>query len=110
MTGGRAVILGPTGRNFGAGMSGGIAYVYDPKNNFKKNCNMSTFDLEKLVINEDKEELKTLITNHHRYTKSDVAKKILSNWNNELANFKKVMPIDFKRVLMEMNNQKLKAS
>ena len=110
MTGGRAVILGPTGRNFGAGMSGGIAYVYDPKNNFKKNCNMSTFDLEKLVINEDKEELKTLITNHHRYTKSDVAKKILSNWNKELANFKKVMPIDFKRVLMETNNQKLKAS
>ena len=110
MTGGRAVILGPTGRNFGAGMSGGIAYVYDPKNNFKKNCNMSTFDLEKLVINEDKEELKTLITNHHRYTKSDVAKKILSNWNKELTNFKKVMPIDFKRVLMETNNQKLKAS
>ena len=110
MTGGRVVILGSTGRNFAAGMSGGIAYVYDPKNNFKKNCNMSTFDLEKLVINEDKEELKTLITNHHRYTKSDVAKKILSNWNKELANFKKVMPIDFKRVLMETNNQKLKAS
>jgi len=110
MTGGRAVILGPTGRNFGAGMSGGIAYVYDPKNNFKKNCNMSTFDLEKLVINEDKEELKTLITNHHRYTKSDIAKKILSNWNKELTNFKKVMPIDFKRVLMETNNKKLKAS
>jgi len=110
MTGGRAVILGPTGRNFGAGMSGGIAYVYDPKNNFKKNCNMSTFDLEKLVINEDKEELKTLISNHYRYTKSDVAEKILSNWNKELANFKKVMPIDFKRVLMEANNQKLKAS
>ena len=110
MTGGIAVVLGEVGRNFGAGMSGGIAYVYDPKNNFKKNCNMSTFDLEKLVINEDKEELKTLITNHHRYTKSDVAKKILSNWNNELANFKKVMPIDFKRVLMETNNQKLKAS
>ena len=110
MTGGRAVILGPTGRNFGAGMSGGIAYVYDPKNNFKKNCNMSTFDLEKLVINEDKEELKTLIVNHHRYTKSDVAKKILSNWDKELSNFKKVMPIDFKRVLMETKNQKLKAS
>ena len=110
MTGGRAVILGPTGRNFGAGMSGGIAYVYDPKNNFKKNCNMSTFDLEKLVINEDKEELKTLISNHYRYTKSDVAEKILSNWDKELANFKKVMPIDFKRVLMETNNQKLKAS
>ena len=110
MTGGRAVILGSTGRNFGAGMSGGIAYVYDPKNNFKKNCNMSTFDLEKLVINEDKEELKTLIVNHHRYTKSDVAKKILSNWDKELSNFKKVMPIDFKRVLMETKNQKLKAS
>ena len=110
MTGGRAVVLGPTGRNFGAGMSGGIAYVYDPKNNFKRNCNMSTFDLEKLVINEDKEELKTLIVNHHRYTKSDVAKKILSNWDKELSNFKKVMPIDFKRVLMETKNQKLKAS
>ena len=110
MTGGRAVILGSTGRNFGAGMSGGIAYVYDPKNNFKRNCNMSTFDLEKLVINEDKEELKNLIVNHHRYTKSDVAKKILSNWDKELSNFKKVMPIDFKRVLMETKNQKLKAS
>ena len=71
---------------------------------------MSTFDLEKLVINEDKEELKTLIVNHHRYTKSDVAKKILSNWDKELSNFKKVMPIDFKRVLMEPKNQKLKAS
>ena len=109
MTGVRAVILGPTGRNFGAGMSGGIAYVYDPKNNFKKNCNMSTFDLEKLVINEDKEELKT---------SSQITTDILSQMSLKRfcligiknCNFKKVMPIDFKRVLMETNNQKLKAS
>ena len=57
---------------------------------------MSTFDLEKLVINEDKEELKTLISNHYRYTKSDVAEKILSNWNKELANFKKLCQLTSK--------------
>ena len=110
MTGGRAVILGETGRNFGAGMSGGIAYVYDPKGKFIRKCNLSTFDLEDLVIKEDVEELKKLISNHLKYTKSDVAEKILSNWNQELKNFTKVMPTDYKRVLQEMDLKKQKVS
>ena len=110
MTGGRAVILGKTGRNFGAGMSGGIAYVYDEDQNFEKKCNLSTFELEKIKVKEDIEELKELIENHFRYTKSSVAKKILDNWKKELFNFKKVMPTDYKRVLQEIDQKKLKAS
>ncbi len=110
MTGGRAVILGKTGRNFGAGMSGGIAYVYDEDQNFEKKCNLSTFELEKIKVKEDIKELKELIENHFRYTKSSVAKKILDNWKKELFNFKKVMPTDYKRVLQEMDQKKLKAS
>ena len=109
MTGGRAVILGPTGRNFGAGMSGGIAYVYDPQNNFKELCNLDTFELENLEIKEDIQELKLLIENHSKYTKSEVAKKILSNWKEEIILFKKVMPTDYKRVLQETDKKEKKA-
>jgi glutamate synthase (NADPH/NADH) large chain len=110
MTGGRAVILGKTGRNFGAGMSGGIAYVYDLEKSFEKKCNLSTFELEKLKVKEDLDELKELIEKHFRYTGSSVAKKILDNWKKETHNFVKVMPTDFKRVLQEMDEQKLKVS
>ena len=110
MTGGRAVILGETGRNFGAGMSGGIAYVYNPKGSFIKKCNTSTFELEDLVIKEDINELKELISNHYKYTKSSVAEKILLNWTKEIKNFSKVMPTDYKRVLQEMDQKKLKVS
>ena len=110
MTGGRAVILGETGRNFGAGMSGGIAYVYNPKGSFIKKCNTSTFELEDLVIKEDINELKELISNHYKYTKSSVAEKILLNWTKEVKNFSKVMPTDYKRVLQEMDQKKLKVS
>ena len=109
MTGGRAVILGPTGRNFGAGMSGGIAYVYDPENNFKELCNLDTFELENLEIKEDIKELKLLIENHSKYTGSEVSKKILANWKKELALFKKVMPTDYKRVLQEIDKKEKKA-
>ena len=110
MTGGRAVILGETGRNFGAGMSGGIAYVYNPKRSFIKKCNLSTFELEDLVIEEDILELKELISNHFKYTGSTVAEKILLNWSNEIKNFSKVMPTDYKRVLQEMDQNRLKVS
>ena len=110
MTGGRAVILGKTGRNFGAGMSGGIAYVYDQDKSFEKRCNLSTFELEKLKVKEDLDELKELLEKHFRYTGSSVAKKILDNWKKETHNFVKVMPTDFKRVLQEMDEQKLKVS
>ena len=72
MTGGKAVILGPTGRNFGAGMSGGIAYVYNDKGNFEENCNSETFELETL-LDEDLNDLKNLISRHSDYTDSAVA-------------------------------------
>ena len=109
MTGGRAVILGPVGRNFGAGMSGGIAYVYDPKDKLEQLSNLDTFELEKLEIEEDIDELKLLIENHSVYTDSDVAKRILKNWDKELKAFKKVMPTDYKRVLLEQDRKEKKA-
>ena len=107
MTGGIAVILGPTGRNFGAGMSGGIAYVYNPKDEFEEKCNKDTFELEKLD-RDDISTLKELISNHYRYTESSVANTIINNWDNELKYFCKVMPVDYKRVLEEMNFEKRK--
>jgi glutamate synthase (NADPH/NADH) large chain len=98
MTGGVAVILGETGRNFAAGMSGGVAYVYDPNGVFKKRCNteMVGFDL---LEEEDVNTLHTLIANHQAFTKSTVAAKILKNWDKSLLNFVKVMPKDYKAVL-----------
>jgi glutamate synthase (NADPH/NADH) large chain len=99
MTGGRVVILGKAGRNFGAGMSGGIAYAWDPKGEFPKHCNMGTFELEPLESNEDILEVKTLIKKHFLYTDSPVAKGILDNWEESQSDFIKVMPTDYKRVL-----------
>ena len=110
MTGGVAVILGDTGRNFGAGMSGGVAYVYDAKNSFKRKCNTSTFELEKLENENDLKELKQLIKNHKKFTGSAVATRILNDWNNSISKFVKVMPTDYKRVMMELNETKLKVS
>ena len=103
MTGGKAVILGPTGRNFGAGMSGGIAYIYDNEGVFSKKCNNETFEIEEL-IEEDEKDLKDLISKHLDYTESDVASFILEDWNNQREKFIKVMPTDYKRVLNEMKN------
>jgi len=101
MTGGRIVILGGTGRNFGAGMSGGEAFVWDPNGEFPKKCNRDTFELESVSTAEDILGLKTLIENHHQYTNSSVAKALLYNWEQSLAQFVKVMPTDYKRVLAE---------
>ena len=101
MTGGRVVVLGVTGRNFGAGMSGGIAYVWDTKGNFPGMCNTGTFELEQLEVYSDIAECRSLIKRHLEYTGSSVAEAILSNWQNEISNFVKVMPIDYKRVLLE---------
>jgi len=100
MTGGRVVILGNTGRNFGAGMSGGIAYVYDKYNDFAEKCNLNMVGLEK-VSKEDKKIISELINNHYKHTKSPVAKKILDNFENETRKFVKVMPTEYKRVLEE---------
>jgi len=101
MTGGRAVILGPTGRNFAAGMSGGIAYVWDRENGLLGNCNLEMVELEAVEAEADAAELKSLIEKHLKYTNSTVAAALLKNWSAELPKFKKVMPIDYKRALAE---------
>ncbi|MGN6402492.1 MAG: glutamate synthase-related protein, partial [Flavisolibacter sp.] len=98
MTGGRVVILGDTGRNFAAGMSGGIAYVYNVKGNFETMCNKEMVDLDP-VQESDVDELKTMIESHFNYTGSTVAKFVLDDFENQLKNFIKVFPKDYKRVL-----------
>ena len=101
MTGGTIVILGGTGRNFGAGMSGGVAYVYDPTKTFAGKCNKETFELEKLESKEDVDILHDLIKSHLLLTESPIAAAILENWELKLSQFVKVMPTDYKRVLAE---------
>ena len=101
MTGGRVVILGSTGRNFGAGMSGGIAYVWDPEGEFPKKCNSETFELEGVTDTADIEELHALVKKHYLYTDSTVAKRLMDDWDLALSQFVKVMPTDYKRVLAE---------
>ncbi len=108
MTGGRVVILGPTGRNFAAGMSGGIAYIYDVNGQFAGNCNREMVDLDPCDLN-DKNELFTLLQKHLEYTGSTVAKFILGDLDNQLQHFVKVFPRDYKKVLLVKNasvNQK----
>jgi len=104
MTGGRVVILGKTGRNFAAGMSGGIAYVWDPERRFKVRCNPEMVELESIEAEADAEELLGLVKNHQRYTHSTVAADILADWDTNLARFVKVMPTDYKRVLNEQQS------
>jgi glutamate synthase (NADPH/NADH) large chain len=101
MTGGRVVVLGPTGRNFAAGMSGGIAYVWDPEGDFITRCNLGIVELEGVVTPEDRAELLHLIELHQQYTGSTVAETILAQWPEITAQFVKVMPMDYKRVLAE---------
>ncbi|MGN6436227.1 MAG: glutamate synthase large subunit [Agriterribacter sp.] len=100
MTGGRVVILGDTGRNFAAGMSGGIAYVYDVKGEFANNCNPEMIDLDP-VVNGESEELHDMISKHYAYTGSNVAKFILDDFENQLRNFIKVYPKDYKKALQK---------
>jgi glutamate synthase domain-containing protein 3 len=101
MTGGRVVILGPTGRNFAAGMSGGIAYVWDPGEALLANCNLGMVELEKVEADDDIVELRNLIEKHRDYTGSAIAIEILSRWERSISHFVKVMPTDYKRVLEE---------
>ncbi|MDG2364705.1 MAG: glutamate synthase large subunit [Methylococcaceae bacterium] len=105
MTGGRVVILGPTGRNFAAGMSGGIAYIWDYNNEFRKNYNPGMVELETVEQPEDVSELQNLISLHFENTASPIAKQILDNWSSVLTQFIKVMPTDYKRVLAERAQQ-----
>ena len=98
MTGGRAVVLGPTGRNFGAGMSGGIAFVYDPDDTFFRRLNGEMVELEP-VDTDDGEWLRGTLRSHAQATGSRVAAALLDRWHTEMRRFKKVMPRDYKRVL-----------
>jgi glutamate synthase (NADPH/NADH) large chain len=100
MTGGLVVILGDAGRNFAAGMSGGIAYVYDVKGKFSQNCNLEMIDLDTCGL-EDKNELFTMIQRHYEYTGSTVAKFVLDDLDNQLRHFIKVFPKDYKKALLE---------
>jgi len=100
MTGGTVVVLGATGRNFAAGMSGGTAYIYDPQQEFEKFCNQEMVDLDPFSY-EDFDLVKNLIRKHHDYTGSDLASEILTQWEQISAHFVKVMPRDYKRVLQE---------
>ncbi|MDB6060402.1 MAG: Glutamate synthase large chain [Verrucomicrobiaceae bacterium] len=105
MTGGRVVVLGATGRNFGAGMSGGVAYILDEAGDFNRKCNRGMVDLDTLEDGDDIAELKALIEKHALYTGSAVAQRVLSDWNKYLAKFVKVMPTDYKRVLLQRKAQ-----
>jgi glutamate synthase (NADPH/NADH) large chain len=130
MTGGVVAVLGPTGRNFAAGMSGGIAYVLDEAGDFEQRCNLSMVELEPITAEDDALEklehmggdlethgrvdishdmphfdavrLKQLIEKHLQYTNSERARKILENWDEYLPKFVKVMPVEYRRALREL--------
>ena len=97
MTGGRVVVLGPTGRNFGAGMSGGIAFVHDPDGVFERRLNTEMVALE--PVGDDADELRDLVRRHQEETGSVVAEALLAEWPASVARFTEVMPSDYKRVM-----------
>ncbi len=119
MTGGCVVVLGATGRNFAAGMSGGIAYVLDEDGSFKKRCNMAQVELESVIdsnisvteeemnnmLSYDAQRLYNLVTNHLEYTGSIRAKNILDNWKIMLPKFTKIMPVDYRRALLDIQSK-----
>jgi len=106
MTGGRVIVLGRTGRNFAAGMSGGIAYVLDETDDFPAHCNQEMVSLEELEDPDEIEEIWKLIQRHQAYTKSKRAAKVLSSWRKLVPRFVKVMPKDYQRVLQAMKKVK----
>ncbi len=106
MTGGRVVILGEIGKNFGAGMSGGIAYIYDEHENLSKRINQEMVDLDRVKSDKESSELKEMIERYARYTGSKEVQAILDDWQNSTAKFIKVMPRDYKRVLERKKEEK----
>lgn len=108
MTGGTVVILGQTGKNFAAGMSGGVAYVYDPNHDLYTRLNKQLVNTYEVTGKADKEVLKELLNKHYTYTDSDVAKKILSNLDEELSNFKKIVPKDYEKITTLIQELKTK--
>lgn len=107
MTGGRVVVLGDTGRNFAAGMSGGIVYVWDPEHRFDYFCNMEMVELSLLEDSASRKELKELIEKHWKFTGSKLARTILDSWQEHIDEFIQVTPIEYKRVLAEEQMRKL---
>ncbi len=107
MTGGIAVILGEVGRNFGAGMSGGVAYVYDINNTFKKQCNTDGLNLDPVSETDDVNTLKGLIENHYNATLSPLAQRILEKWEVKLPKFIKVLPEEYKQALIRLEKENL---
>jgi glutamate synthase (ferredoxin) len=102
MTGGKVVILGPTGRNFAAGMSGGVAYILDEKGDFASRCNMEMVGLEKLADADEIEAVWKLVQRHQTYTRSERAAQVLADWKNYVPKFVKVLPQDYARVLASL--------
>jgi glutamate synthase (NADPH) large chain len=108
MTGGIVVILGKTGINFAAGMSGGIAYVLDQDQLFDTRCNLDMVDIEPLANKRDVDELRQLIENHVKYTGSKYAERILEDWTEMVTQFVKVMPIDYRKALQRLEKETFK--
>ena len=106
MTGGNVLILGEIGRNFGAGMSGGIAYILKTKNFSEKNFNMEMINFDK-IDNQDIDLIYSLLKNHYSNTASKVAENIISKWNSEKKNFVKIMPIEYKAALEKLKEEKI---
>jgi glutamate synthase (NADPH/NADH) large chain len=104
MTGGRALVLGKTGRNFAAGMSGGIAWIYDPDGTFPENCNTEMVELDPLT-SEDEDQIITLLRKHIQLTQSRLASYLLDNWKDVAGKFIKVFPIEYKKVLQNKQYQ-----
>ena len=107
MTGGRVVVLGETGRNFAAGMSGGVAYVWDKNHNFDYFCNMDMVEINLVEENSYRKELHELIRQHYLYTGSKLARTMLDDWNRYVEDFIQIVPIEYKRVLQEEQVKKL---
>ena len=107
MTGGRVVVLGETGRNFAAGMSGGVAYVWDKNHNFDYFCNMDMVEINLVEDSNYRKELHELIRQHYLYTGSKLARTMLDDWNRYVEDFIQVVPIEYKRVLQEEQVRKL---
>jgi glutamate synthase (ferredoxin) len=106
MTGGRVVVLGLTGRNFAAGMSGGTAYVLDEAGDFPRRCNLQMVGLEKLEDADEIEVVWKMVQRHQAYTQSELAARVLANWAHSVPKFVKVMPKDYKRVLQAVQRVK----
>ena len=110
MTGGVIVCLGETGVNFGAGMSGGVGYIYDPLGTFPERCNMEMVELERVGEGAEADELRGHLQAHAEKTGSSVATGLLSDWSGALPKFVKVFPTDYKRVLQERAEEEAAAA